>query len=389
MPEEPQIKGLTQQRRSRFFWVLVLIFVCALPAVIFYTTGYRLSFENDETSIVTTGGIYIDTENTDVEVYIDEEQYDRPRLFQSAYYLQNTAIGQHRIVVQSAGLHTWVKELPVDPYIVTEVSAFNVPVTPRLRPITRYQNDAGVAVYFVATTGAEASIFKNATSTELALFSTSTDITQLELNPEYAFVQAIFASSTADVVSVFADNEPEARFQFAKPTLSGDAATTSTTTAPRFEQGDVRLVDLGWELYAQWQGSESDVPYYFCVSSSSIASTSERYGSHIAQQISLDLATTSTSSALFTLDDRTCRTSIKLDHLQQDVYYYDFFPGSADLVLLHLENGLYVTEIDDRAWQNTQELLPGQDFTVVMQNDIIYIKRDGYYFELITEIEEN
>jgi len=54
---------------------------------------------------------------------------------------------------------------------------------------------------------------------------------------------------------------------------------------------------------------------------------------------------------------------------------------------MHLQDGVYVTEIDDRAWQNTQLLYPGEGLKVVVENDIIYLKDRELYFEIITEIE--
>jgi len=390
MPNEPQIKALPTRRRAWFFWTLVLIFVAALPTVIFYTTGYRLSFENDATSIVTTGGMYVDTTDTDVDVYLDEEQFTRPRLFQSAYYLQNIAAGQHRIVVQAADVHTWVKELPVDEYVVTEATAFNVPTTPQLRPITEYVTDGGLAVYQVATTtDATTIIFGVATSTEAFVLSTSTSVAAFDVNPEYEFISTLFASSSTSTVSVFADNAPDALFGFSGvgEVLSSTTATTSTTTIEVIERNDIQLIDRGWEVYAVWDGEEQDIPYYFCVNQSSRASTSARYGEHVAEAIYSMLGTTTATSTVFVQDERICRTEIKIDHLQQDVYDYNFFPGSAGQVVLHLQDGIYVTEIDDRAWQNTQPLLLGGDVLVVFENDQIYIQRDEYYFELLTELD--
>ena len=92
MNSGPTINILPQKHRSRFFWLLVVVFLIALPSLIFYTTGYRLSFENEETTIVTTGGIYVTNDKLDVSVYIDEKEVDRPRLFRSAYYIQNIQV---------------------------------------------------------------------------------------------------------------------------------------------------------------------------------------------------------------------------------------------------------------------------------------------------------
>ena len=71
----------------------------------------------------------------------------------------------------------------------------------------------------------------------------------------------------------------------------------------------------------------------------------------------------------------------------QTVEYFDFFPGNSSLVLMHLEDGLYVTEIDDRSWQNSQLLYPGEDITVRVEGGQIYVRDRGYLLEVFTEIE--
>ena len=56
--------------------------------------------------------------------------------------------------------------------------------------------------------------------------------------------------------------------------------------------------------------------------------------------------------------------------------------------MLQLEDGLYVTEIDDRSWQNTQQVYTGDDFETVVTDTAIYIKQEGRYFELLTTLPE-
>jgi len=385
MPQEPQITGMSGRHRAVFFWGLVLVFLLVLPVMIFYTTGYRLSFEDDVTTVVTTGGVYVSTQSLAVDVYLDEDQVERPRLFRSAYYIQNIDAGLRRVVVQGEGVQTWVKLVPVDPRIVTEVAAFNVPTTPRLRPITQLQTSAGAAVL----EGAQASttIFGVGTSTEAyVIATTSVARTSYTVNPEYEFVQRLFGTSTAAVVneSVFAEfRQDQDRFRFVSPQERN--ATTSTSTPVVIERNDMRLQSRAEELYAVWQGSQDNIPYYFCITNTNASTTAARYGQHVAAAVYA--TSTATSSPIFMIDDRTCRTEIKLDRLRQDVYLFDFFPGSSDLVLLHLQDGLYVTEIDDRSWQNTQLLLPGVDFQTIIENEVIYIKQNDFYFEIIPEIE--
>lgn len=387
MPQEPQITGMSSRRRTVFFWGLVLVFLFALPAMIFYTTGYRLTFEeNAQTMVVTTGGVYVSTQSTDVDVFLDEEQVERPRLFRSAYYIQNIDAGVRRVVVQGEGIQTWVKALPVESRIVTEAAAFNLPTVPRLRPVTEFQTAAGASVYFSSSTPTV--LFGEATSTtEFIVSTTSRTISYIE-NPEFEFVVSLFGTSTATTTSIFADFIQDMdRFRFLAP--GEEVATTSTTTLEVIEQNDIQLVSRALELYAVWQGQPQNVPYYFCVASSTLASTSERYGEHVADAIFEQLGTTTATSTLVMVDDRICRTEIKLDRLRQDVYLYDFFPGSSDLVLLQLENGLYVTEIDDRAWQNSQLLYSGSDFRTIISNGLIYVELGDQYFEVVTEIEPN
>lgn len=383
MQMEPQIEILSPKSRQRFFLSLVAIFVLALPALIFYTTGYRLNFENEETSIVTTGGMYITTDNLEVDVYLDETKVERPRLFRSAYYIQNIAAGEHKIVVQRPDLHTWVKELPIDSHIVIEVSAFNMPVLPHVRPVTRYITATGTPVY-LGIKNPEV-LFPDATSTVPVFVTSSTLTKNYVLNEEFTFVKSLFASTTATTTrSVFERIIDEVdKFRFS--TTTDEVDKVSTTTETLVERGNMRLVENKGELYAKWRGSVQNIPYYFCVTNESASTTALRYGAHVAEQIKL--LSTSTTSPLLIDGDRVCRPEIKLNRLRQDVYFYEFFPNSSDLVLLQLQDGLYVTEIDDRAWQNTQKIYSGSDIQVVVENNTIYVRDGDYYFELVTKIE--
>ena len=376
---------MSGRHRAVFFWGLVLVFLLVLPTMIFYTTGYRLSFEDDVTTVVTTGGVYVSTQSLDVDVYLDEEQVERPRLFRSAYYIQNIDAGLRRIVVQGDDVQTWVKLVPVDSRIVTEAAAFNLPTIPQLRPITQWQTTDGAAVYQAVQ--ASSTIFGSGTSTEeFVLSTTSASLASYTVNPEYEFVETLFGSTTATTTSrsVFAQfRQNQDRFRFASP--QDAVVTTSTSTPMIIERNDVQLLSRAEELYAVWRGSQNDVPYYFCITNTNASTTAARYGEHVAAAVYA--TSTATSSPIFMVDDRTCRSEIKLDRLRQDVYLFDFFPGSSDLVLLHLQDGLYVTEIDDRSWQNTQPLYLGGDFQTIVENDVIYIKQNNNYFEIIPEIE--
>lgn len=378
MPLEPEIKSLSYKKRQSFFLVLLLIFIIALPTFIFYTSGYRLSFEDEQTTIVTTGGIYITTDNLEVDVYMDEEWVERPRLFRSAYYIQNLQSGLHRVVVQRPGLHTWVKLLPVDSNIVTEAAAFNMPEFPHIRPIAEYVNQNGQGVFLAASTSTD--LFPKATTTGNFIVVTRATPSTLSSNSEYEYVADLFASSTATSTSIISRLEEEIeRFRF--------ASSTATATPVYIEQGNVRLIPRDGDLYARWIGSGASTPHYFCTPQAASTTVAYRLGLHFAQQI--EEQRLSTTTPLHTEGDRICRSEIRIDRKWQDIKYYEFFPGTSDLIVLLLEDGLYVTEIDDRAWQNTQQVYPGDNFRAVVTDTNIYIEEDGMYFELLTKIDED
>lgn len=380
MPDKPQIETLSLKHRNRLFFLLLVVFLIALPAMIFYMTGYRLDLASEDKTIVTTGGIYITVDNPDMDVYLDGEQVERLRFFRNAYYIQNVTAGLHTVVVQRPDLTTWVKVLPVDPYIVIEAAALNMPVVPHIRPITEYVTATGTPVYFGVATSTD--LFGEATTTVPVLMIPEKRALGYVQNKEYVFVKSLFGTTSTTSRSVFSPIAKEIeRFRFSTTTPTGAASTTEQV----IERGNIRLVEKENDLYAVWVGDSKNIPYYFCVIEGTASSTAMRYGQHVANAI--EKLSSSTTTPLMVVGDRLCRPEIKLDRLRQDVYFYDFFPNSSDLVLLQLEDGLYVTEIDDRSWQNVQLLYPGGNFQTVVENGIIYVRDGNHYFEVITEIE--
>ena len=66
--------------------------------------------------------------------------------------------------------------------------------------------------------------------------------------------------------------------------------------------------------------------------------------------------------------------------------WFDYFPDSTDLILMHLEDGLYVVEVDDRAWQNTQPLYLGSNLEVIQDGGRIFVHDGTFYLEVFTEL---
>lgn len=379
MPATPEVQPLPYRSRRRVFFLLLFIFLVAVPVFAFYAAGYRYDFWGATPGITTTGGMYVIAEAEGSEIYLNESEVRNLRVFRDAAYIQGLTPGAHRLHVQAPGLHTWVKELPVHEHIVTEANAFNLPVTPQIRPVTAYLTAQGEAVYLkTATTSLP---FSFASSSVSLYATTSAATTTFIANPEFDFVESLFASSSVarGVVTQLIEGVNSA-FGFA----SQQGTTTKATTT--VSRDSVTLYERSGEVYARYEGARGDIPYYFCIPFGANASSSKLYGEHFVALVTDAIDVEEQSVTELDESERLCRDEIRIDRKGQEVVWFEFFPGSADLVLMQLGDGLYVVEIDDRAWQNSQLLYPGEDLTITLNGSQIFVQDDGRYLEVLTEL---
>jgi hypothetical protein len=361
----------------------LVIFVIAMPSLWFYTTGYRFDLSGDERNIVGVGGLYISSDAQGVEFFVDEAQVTNYRIFRKAAYIQNLIEGTHKVHVQGEGLQTWTKDLPVHSYIVTEAFAFMMPKVPQLRVVAPYTTATGTGV---VRTQDGALPFAFASTTNAVVATTTKATTTLRVNQEYAFVQGLFASSSIATTSRVAELADRTLRQF----VSLPTATTTTPTTTKSVQNAKLHIEDG-EVNMVWRGEESDRPHFFCVGEVRASSTPRMSGEHVyadmlAEFLGRGVASTTSEAALAVEGQRVCRDSIRIDRKGQEVLWFDFFPGTTDLVLMLLTDGLYVVEVDDRAWQNTQMLYPGQNLESVVDGGRIYVKDQGHLVEVLTTL---
>ncbi len=372
---KPLVQPLAFWQRKLIFILLLLAFLLSLPVFMFYATGYRYDFFSDSPSITATGGLYVSAEAIESAIYVDETEVTNARIFRNASYIQGLTPGLHRVHVQSPTRHTWVKNLSVYPHIVTEAEAFNLPLVPQVRPITEYQTAGGEAVFFVATTSTL--VLPGASSTVSFVLSTSTATTSLRLNQEYALVKDLFieqASTTAKM------QKKEQSFSFATTTV--DIATeVATTTVIR---NNLALVQEGEEVVVHALGTGRQIPYYFCTTPVELEGglKSEAAGELVPNEILFEDTLIELSN-----NTRECRTKITIDRKWKKVVDFNFLPKNENLVLLGLEDGVYLVEIDDRSWQNAQLLYPGTALRMLVYSGGIFIKDGTTYLEVYTDIE--
>lgn len=386
MPAEPQIKPLSYARRTWVFRTFLLIFLVVLPVIIFYAMGYRFNFTDGDSSIISTGGLYVSMAVDDAEIYIDEELVEDIRVFRNASYIQNLNAGVHRVHTQGPGLYTWVKDLPVQAHIVTEVQAFNMPLVPQIRLIAPWLNLSGVGVYDDVSTSTLAANFSFASTTRSVTASTTIATSTLFVNEEHDYVVSLFGTSTKEetIVGQIVQEVNDA-FTFSGATTTASTTAMATTTVV---ERSTKLYERDGEIYVSWTGRDNDIPYYFCVDHKEASTTRKLYGEHVLDSL-MGVVSGIPETETQQVTKRVCRDEIRIDRKWQQVTMFTFMPGTTDLVLMQLEDGLYVVEVDDRSWQNTQQLYPHGDIEVVVDSDRIYIHDGLYYLELFTEIESS
>lgn len=391
MPSEPLVKPLSRLRRQIFFALLVLFFILSLPAFIFYATGYRYDFMSDSPSITATGGLYVTVDDIpEAMIYVNEVPVTDARTFRNATYIQGLNAGIHRVHVQAPGTHTWVKELTVLPHIVAEVESFNMPLIPHVRLVTPYNTQSGLAVAVVASTTTVPFSFTTTTAPYLATTSRATST--LVVNREYARLVTLFAdqASTTALRARLTAEVAAAQAQNSATTTSATTTAFLAMATTTIVSDDVMLYQAGEDVYVRALGTGRDVPVYFCaIPPIEVAQ---------AEAEALALASTTASTTLqefskaieFAPGDlgRECRTDIRIDRKWQSVVNFMFMPGDTDLVLMHLTDGLHVVEVDDRAWQNTQLLYPGQNLQVLIDGGRIYASSTEGIVEVYTEVPE-
>jgi hypothetical protein len=401
--EDMVVAPLARSKRTFLFVTLFLIFVIAVPLFVFHAIGYRYDFFSTDRGIISTGALYVTVPHATAQIYLNDERVRDARVFRRASYIQHVAPGLQRIHVSDPGLHTWVKELPVYPYMVTEAEAFLLPVRPQLRLITEY---IGIESDVPLVTEEQFAFLSDTASTtmvsEVMVFATSSSVVRgttsraiatttlplnAKINPEYTVVTEKFAHgstiSTASVLEqAIANDQPVFQFQTRSLATSTPAEESATTTKIR---GALTLFTRANEIVVLYTGNTRDIPYYFCVPNINLASTTEVYGAHVMRGLEPVLAATGDAVITETGNsNRVCRSEIPIDTQGAVVYSFDFVSVGIEAVITHRSDGIFVTEIDDRSWQNTQKIYGDTAAAMVIDGNRVFVKDEkGFYAELL------
>lgn len=113
-------KTLTRSLRITIMLSLITLFFVFAPLIIMYTIGYRYDFKNKV--ITQTGVITIETEQKDVQVYIDDV-YLNDKI---PAYAPNLAPDNYQVRLQKDNYHTWQKNVIVRKKETTYINDINL-----------------------------------------------------------------------------------------------------------------------------------------------------------------------------------------------------------------------------------------------------------------------
>ncbi len=267
-----------------------MLFIIITPILILYATGYRLT---DTFSLGQTGGLYISTNQSGVQIYVNNKFIKETGIFQKNIFIQNLKPGTFVIETRKEGFISWKKELKVYSETVAEARTFMLPNNIVLNEILPFVDVEGTP--------------------------TSSPATLKTKNPEFV-----------DTTSIFLPQKITKK--------------NATTTPDTKILGKLYLKKISGKLHASWVGNQDERPLYFCI-------------------------------------NNVCRNEIIIQ-TSSSVRLFDFFPGRSDLVIVVLDSGIYVTEIDDSPGQNTQPILEGADLDMRVKDNVIYIKKDDTLYSV-------
>ncbi|MDO8520593.1 MAG: hypothetical protein Q7S52_00595 [bacterium] len=117
----------------------------------------------------------------------------------------------------------------------------------------------------------------------------------------------------------------------------------ATTSIDGKTLNDILVKNEKGKLVVLWMGGEDEIPNYFC-------------------------------------ENISCKPEI-IVRSDSMILSFDFFPGRDDLLIFRTEEGIYVSEIDDRSPQNMQKIISEPDFDFrIKDGKNVYLKKDALLY---------
>jgi hypothetical protein len=272
-------------KRFIVFLVFIAIFALLMPAVILYSTGYRIG---KDLSLTPTGGIYVYYPESGAGVYVDGKLATETSFFDRSLFVDELVPKKYELSITKEGYLPWHKSVNVTSKKVAEAYPYLVPTV-------------------ISTTSIQKTLVVPGRATTT--------------NPLYTQLTSLFSTTTG--------------------TSSASRLVNATSTS--IIRKDVEIVMSTSSMIAVWRGSTGSVPYYFC-------------------------------------DEERVKCETAITFLSTKVKRADFYQGRNDIIIYSTKNGIFITELDQRAPKNTFKLLSGDlDFREIDQRVFVKGGKTGFY----------
>jgi len=117
---------MNKKSKNALFWICLILFLIATPAILFYCLGYRIDFLGE--GIVKTGALYLKTAPKQAQISLDDKIKQKTDFFFGTALIENLLPQDYRIKIEKQGYQAWEKTLSIEEGQATE--AKNITLVP-------------------------------------------------------------------------------------------------------------------------------------------------------------------------------------------------------------------------------------------------------------------
>lgn len=158
---------MKKSTRTFLFALFVILFLATTPAVVRYSQGYRVDWQNK--TILQTGALFLEPRPAPVEVYLNGEFIKKSSFVFQNIYWGNLLPKKYLVEVKKEGYSPWQKKLTVSPKLVSE--AKNITLFPLPDPNKINKISANLRDFFPSPSEKYFILLKNDQTPKMSLYS--------------------------------------------------------------------------------------------------------------------------------------------------------------------------------------------------------------------------
>ena len=117
---------MNKKSKKTLFWMCLIFFLIAAPAILFYCLGYRIDFLGK--GVVKTGALYLKTAPKQVQIFLNDKIKVKTDFFFGTALIENLLPQDYRVKIEKQNYQDWEKTLTIKEGRATE--AKNIALVP-------------------------------------------------------------------------------------------------------------------------------------------------------------------------------------------------------------------------------------------------------------------